>query len=74
MIVYLGVAMAGNFQIKIAVPGKQFQHMIQKAAAGFNRGLSGSIQIDGKLNLGFLSLPLDFGLTHNAPLIFPVIR
>ena len=45
VIVHMGVTVALDRQVDVAVPGEQFQHMIQKTASGGDGGLAGAIQI-----------------------------
>ena len=59
MAVHLGVSLTGNGQVKIAVAGEEFQHVIQKTHAGGNLGLSGPIQIQREGDLGFPGISFD---------------
>ena len=54
VVVHLHIAVAGEHQIKPSVPGKQFQHMVQKAASGVDLVAAGAVQIKGQLALGLV--------------------
>ena len=67
MVVHLGVPVAGDSQVKVAVAGEQGQHMVQEAAAGGDLGFSGAVQAQSQLNLGLFCVTLDACGTHKAP-------
>ena len=64
VIVHLSVALAGDDQIEPSVFCEEGQHMIQKAAAGFDLGNAGSVQIQSQKNIRFGGGPLDVGSSH----------
>ena len=43
-------------QIKPSVPGKQLQHVVQKAASGVDFVAAGAVQIKGQLDLGLVGV------------------
>ena len=49
VVVHLYIAVAGEHQIKPSVPGKQLQHVVQKAAHGIDLVAAGAVQIKGCL-------------------------
>ena len=45
VVIHIGIAHTFHRQIKLAVGGKEGQHMVQKAAAGIDGALAGAVQI-----------------------------
>ena len=66
VVVHIGVAGAGQIQIEPAVPGKQHQHVVQKAAAGGAAALAGALQHKAQGNVGLGGGAFDLCRSHWA--------
>ena len=75
VIIHLHVPVAGEHQVKPAVPGKQFQHVVQKAAAGVHLIDPRPVQIQGQIDLGLGGVAFHSYFPHgvNLPECRPVV-
>ena len=66
MVIHPGVALARKRQVKLAVLGKEGQHVIQKAAAGVDFTFAGAVDGQGQVDIGFRSFADDGSGFHRV--------
>ena len=59
MLIDVEVTLSCNFQVESTVPGKQFEHVIQKANASRDFILPAAFNVEGDANLGFRGLAME---------------
>ena len=65
VVIHIGITDAFHCQIKLTMGSKEGQHVVQKAAAGIDGALAGTVQIQGQENIRFCSFPGNFIGSHN---------
>ena len=66
VVVHLHIAVAGEDEVKAAMPGKQLQHVVQKAAARVHLIAARAVQIEGQLDLRLVGVPFDAHFPHGS--------
>src|SRR6267378_3048539 len=61
MLVHVEIAAGLRMQIKCAMPGDEFQHVVKEANACGNAGFSAAIEIQLQADVGFVCLAMDCG-------------
>ena len=62
------IALRLDVKVNQAMPRHLVEHVVEKGNAGRQAGLSGPIEIQANLHLGFQGVSADFGLPHAGPI------
>ena len=52
VVVHIGIAAADHIDVKVAVPGKEREHVVEKAAAGVAAADAGAVEAERQGDVG----------------------
>src|SRR5215469_7420842 len=64
VVIDVQIALGSNADVNSRMPGQQIEHVVEKADASFDRRRAGPIEVDGDLDIGFLSLARHRAFAH----------